>query len=243
MIKNAVSEEYTSMRRSLTPLLFANVRENLKKIDRVGFYEIAKIHNQDAHGFHEEKCLGIILSQSTLESARKIYDGVLELLGADILIESPAIASYFHPMASGRYMINGEMIAEFGRIHPQVAREYNLGSEACYFECYLDRLQSHTIVQSGLKQGYIEPNKYPNITRELNFIMDERTPTRIAAGLIAAVDPRIHSLELVGTYQGAGIAPGSKSVTYRFVVEDRTKTITDEEALALQNQVIAELAK
>ena len=166
---------------------------------------------------------------------------MLELLGADINIESTAIAPYFHPMASGRYMMDGEVIAEFGRIHPQVAREFNLSPEASYFECYLDRLQTHTLSQSGLRRSYVEPNKYPSIIRELNFIMGERAPTGRIGEMIAGVDPRIHSLELVGTYQGAGIAPGFKSATYRFVIEDRTKTITDEEALTLQNEVITTL--
>ncbi len=35
MIQNAVSEEFTMMRRSLAPLLLANVRENLKQVERI----------------------------------------------------------------------------------------------------------------------------------------------------------------------------------------------------------------
>ena len=45
------------MRRSLAPLMFAAVQENLKKADMVGFFEIAKVHHKSGTVFSEEKFL------------------------------------------------------------------------------------------------------------------------------------------------------------------------------------------
>ena len=47
------------MRRNLAPLLFANVRENLKIASSFSFFEIAKLHSKEAENvFHETSHLG-----------------------------------------------------------------------------------------------------------------------------------------------------------------------------------------
>lgn len=88
---------------------------------------------------------------------------------------------------------------------------------------------------------YIEPNKYPSISRELNFLLNKTASTGEIADMIAAVDPRIHSLAVVDVYEHEKIGADMKSVTFSFVVEDYTKTITDEAAQELQNTIITSL--
>ncbi len=54
-IQNAVSEEYTIMRRSLAPLLLSNVRENLKISSSFSFFEIAQTHSKQADNIFMEQ--------------------------------------------------------------------------------------------------------------------------------------------------------------------------------------------
>ena len=117
-------------------------------------------------------------------------------------------------------------MAYFGALHPKVLQNFELPSTTWYFEVDIASLISSISTESH----YTEPNKYPSITRELNFVMDKTASTGDVAKLISSVDPRIHSLAVVDTYEHEKIGIGKKSVTFSFVVEDTTKTITDVEA-------------
>ena len=187
-VRNAVSEDFTLMRRSLAPLLMANIRENLKKTPSIGFFEIAKVHSKSSVGFHESKSLGIILSHTSIDDARKMFDGLMEVLEVAPLIISPAIAPYFHPQASGQYLLEDQVIAEFGRVHPTVARTHELPVECVYMELSLDTVLAQ---RTAGESHYTEPTKFPKVARELNFLLPERTPANTLSSFILSTDARI----------------------------------------------------
>jgi phenylalanyl-tRNA synthetase beta chain len=239
-IRNAVSEEFTMMRRSMAPLLLANVHENLKQVREVSFFEIARVHYKDATGaFYEKKRLAGILSNSAALPVRVLLDGFLATLGISADISQSSPLPYLHPNASGQYTSGQETIGHFGKIHPKVAKNFDLPDTVWYFEFDVE----HIAMLSRQIRPYMEPNKFPSMSRELNFVMDERMSTGEIANRIAAVDGRIHSLCVQDVYQHEKIGAGKKSVTFGFVIEDRTQTITDEDALEVQNSVIQSLAQ
>lgn len=148
---------------------------------------------------------------------------------------------FLHPNASGVYVSeeNGSEIARFGQLHPKVLQNFELPADAWYFEVEIAVLEASISKVST----YLEPNKYPSVMRELNFVLQKNMSTGDVARKIAATDNRIHSLSVVDVYEHEKIGTGNKSVTFSFVIEDRTKTITDDEALAVQQAVIANLEK
>lgn len=118
-------------------------------------------------------------------------------------------------------------------------QNFELPATTWYFEADIAALVDSMSVVSK----YVEPNKYPGISRELNFLLDRTASTGDVAKLIAAVDRRIHSLSIADIYEHDKIGKDKKSVTFAFVVEDTTKTITDEDAQSLQNAIIESLEK
>jgi phenylalanyl-tRNA synthetase beta subunit len=120
---------------------------------------------------------------------------------------------------------------------------FEIPESVWYFECEYTELfnQYMSDIAAGV-QTYVEPNKYPTITRELNFVMESKQATNRVGELLRAIDPRIQDVCVIDVYSHSEkIGAGKKSVTFRFSIVDRTKTITDEEALSLQNTCIETL--
>lgn len=243
-IKNAVSEEFTYMRRYMAPLLLVNARENRKQSSRFGFFEIAKVHTKHAENdFSESKRLAGIFVGYSLAEARDMLDGYFSMLLSDaVRIEqgSDTATPYFHPNKSGRYFTADGLIGSFGFIHPRVLENFDLiGNEVIYFDIDIEKIQK---LAQTKRVDYLEPTKFPSITRELNFVLPERQNTGLIATMIAEVDPRISAPRVIDVYQDAvKVGVEKKSVTFSFSIQDRTKTITDEEALDLQTRVIDKL--
>lgn len=130
-------------------------------------------------------------------------------------------------------------MARFGLLHPKVLQNFELPTDAWYFEVEIATLEASISKEST----YLEPNKYPSIVRELNFVLAKTMSTGEVARKIAETDSRIHSICVVDVYEHEKIGAGNKSVTFSFVIEDRTKTITDDEALEIQENIIGNLEK
>lgn len=136
-------------------------------------------------------------------------------------------------------MLGEVPVGYFGSLHPKVLQNFELPQTTWYFEVDLTLLSRAINTDSK----YVEPNKYPSISRELNFLLERTRSTGEVARMISEVDSRIHSLSIADVYEHDKIGKDKKSVTFSFVIEDHTKTITDEEALSLQNTIIQTLEK
>lgn len=89
---------------------------------------------------------------------------------------------------------------------------------------------------------FSEIGKYPGITRELNFVFDETTSVNSVIAKIASVSPILSNFAVVDEFRDAvKIGEGKKSISFSFLMQDMTKTITDEEALAVQESIIKKL--
>lgn len=80
MIRNAVSQDFTMMRRSMAPLLLQSAHENLKQKDAVKFFEIAKTHRKVAGEMQETKFLAGVATHSDATRIRTFLDGLFSTL-------------------------------------------------------------------------------------------------------------------------------------------------------------------
>jgi phenylalanyl-tRNA synthetase beta chain len=82
-------------------------------------------------------------------------------------------------------------------------------------------------------------SKFPAVTRDLAFVMPERT----AAGQVVAKiqeaarkapnGQRLQRVWAFDQYRGTGLSDGEKSLAFRFVLQDTEKTLEDSEVDAL----------
>jgi phenylalanyl-tRNA synthetase beta chain len=145
-----------------------------------------------------------------------------------------------HPNKSGRYMIDGEVIISFGALHPGVSESFGLANaEVLLFEVDYQKLARLFAVSN---YAFSEIGKYPGITRELNFVFSETVPVSSVIAKIASVSPLLSNFSVVDEFRDVvKIGEGKKSISFSFLMQDITKTITDEEALVIQEKIIKKL--
>lgn len=243
-ILNAFNVEYTHMRRSLIPNLLGVAAENCKQSKKFGFFEIGKIFKKlGENDFREQKSLAGVAVGGDIATLREMLDGFLAsiLPGVEFAVEQGTDVAYLHPNKSGSYTVGGKILITFGSVHPATAESFGLGDETIY------TFEVDYSVLSGLfatsKYTFSEISKYPGVRRELNFVLDERTPTDQVIQKIASVHPFLSDFSVADIFRDeVKVGAGKKSVTFSFLVQDTEKTITDEEALAIQMAIISKMA-
>lgn len=246
-IVNAVSAEYTHMRRSPAALLFQATAENAKHSEKFSFFEYGKIHRKNTDGSFVERwsLAGVSYSGGVFEAR----DAVVSFLRkaaprVEVAISQGVDVSaypFLHPGKAGTVSVEGREIAVFGAVHPSVAEKYGFSDvSVSYFE-----IVPETVFDFFCRLGepsFVEISKFPGVERELNFVMDDRDSAGDAAKTIASVSPMIADVRVIDVYRDAvRLGEQKRSVTFSFRIENLEKTITDSEALDIQNSAIAKM--
>lgn len=137
-------------------------------------------------------------------------------------------------------MFDTEVLATFGSLHPGVAESFGLANAlVLIFEVDYQKLAHNFETATS---SFSEIGKYPGISRELNFVFEETTPVSTIIAKIASINPILSNFAVVDEFRDATkIGAGKKSISFSFLMQDLTKTITDEEALVIQQSIIKKL--
>lgn len=269
-IENASSEELTHMRHSLAPRLFQSASENTKYAKSFTLYEIGKVYlrgdvshesasspseNENMHTleeylltdiahkpFPEKKKIAWVMVGGSIESVRTVIEWWLKnLLSYTPIIETGTSLSFLHPNKSGHYLSPVGTLWEIWVIHPAVAEYFWLPNTTIFFEIDF-RILKHLSRENDMR--FVSLSRYQTIPRELNFVMDARTPTGEVARTLDALHPWITGVHVDSIYEEEEkIGTGKKSVNFWFTLMNHDATISDEEALAVQTLIITEMGK
>ena len=252
-IQNAFNEEYTHMSRSLAPRLFQNVSHNQKYGNTFQLFEIGKTYHTagersenveqflsmiEKKPLPERKVLAWVSIGKSTESLRIILESYLKM----VLWYIPPLhqwmndLTFLHPGISGKYTIWDITLIRFGKIHPETASLFEISPDTLYFEWDYEELLR---LSREKDERFTEISRFQTIPRELNFILPKMTPTGNISRMIDAVHPWIRELRVDSIYEDvARIWEWMKSVNYAFILSNTEGTITDEEALSVQNLII-----
>ena len=89
-----------------------------------------------------------------------------------------------------------------------------------------------------------EISKFPPVIRDLALVVDENVPAQALLEAMQTSRPAlVQDLWLFDLYRGKGVETGKKSLAFRVVMQDTSKTLTDvetESAMAQLLQILAE---
>jgi phenylalanyl-tRNA synthetase beta chain len=147
--------------------------------------------------------------------------------------------SYFHPGAAGDVSITGKAAAKFGRIHPMLARAYELPEASYAFMLYLENLAKiRPVVQ------YAAPPRFPGTKRDIAVVVGESVS---AGDLMRAVREAgvalLEDVRAFDEYRGPQVGAGKKSVAMSVSLRKPDGTITDAEAEAGFRVIVGALAQ
>ena len=153
----------------------------------------------------------------------------------------PSVAPFGHPGRSAEVhridLEGGEVhLGWIGQLHPRLARALELDVDVYGFELDLAPLQQRPLPRA-------QPlSRYPAVRRDLAFVVAEQVAwADLAATARAAAGEVLRDLQLFDRYQGRGVEDGFMSLAMGLILQDNTRTLTDQDADAAVSRVVAAL--
>jgi len=84
------------------------------------------------------------------------------------------------------------------------------------------------------------PSRFPPVTRDIALLVDANVGVQALLDAIVTDRPRIvQDVRLFDLYQGQNLPSGKKSLAFRVVMQDTERTLTDAEADAARDALVA----
>jgi phenylalanyl-tRNA synthetase beta chain len=236
-LANPISADLAVMRTSLWPgLLKALVYNQKRQQNRVRLFEHGLNFVPAAGGLVQEAYLAGVAAGAVLPEqwgapvrAMDFFDlkadveALLALTGepetfAFVAAAHPAL----HPGQSARIERAGAAIGWLGVLHPRVARELDVESDAFLFELRLEG------VQAARMPAFRELSRFPASRRDLAIVVDEAVSARLIQDCIRCHGgERLREVRLFDVYRGGGIGEGKKSLAFGLILQDFSHNLTD----------------
>jgi phenylalanyl-tRNA synthetase beta chain len=247
-----LSEEAGYLRTSLIPGLLNMVGYNLNRGNaNVRLFEAGEVFEKRGDGHDERRHLGFVATgdafTKSVHSPAQPYTlfhmkgDVEELLAAfehQKLHFDDQAPPYFHPGRSARALLDGETVACFGQLHPDLAAARKLRQEVYVAELMLDRLYLHPLREPR----YQRISKFPTVERDFSFIFDEAlTFARIRSAIEELGLGELQQFVPAEIFRGEKVGPGKYSVLLHAEFQSRERTLRDDEVAQWSEKIIAKL--
>ena len=252
-LSNPISSEMSDMRVSLWPGLVGACRQNLKRQqNRVRIFEHGLKFFMQSDELKQIDCIvGLIagprVPEQWGEAARPVdfYDlkGDLETLLA--LTGDPEAFDFvaarhpaLHPGQSARIERGGVLVGWLGALHPATAAQLDLGAEAYVFEIDSDAAFGARVPEAA------EISRFPAVRRDLAVLLAEDvTWEAVEREARAAGGKLLREVRLFDVYRGERIDSGLKSIALGLILQETSRTLTDDDADHVVTAVISRLER
>jgi len=250
-VKNPLSEEQNVLRTALAPGLLHTVRQNASAgAARVRVFELAHLFFPDSASdttAREPVRLGILLYGDRAAEGWPGEDrpadyqdlkGLMEHLLAHLKLPAATFAvREGHPFLSPcvQAVLEGEVLAELGRVKPELADAYEARKEVWIAELDADLLKRRA---EAYVQGFTPLAKFPPVRRDVTFVCppDLEVATLLDAAR-GAKEKLLSDVLLVNVYQPA--PGGERNLSLRLTYRHAERTLKDAEADKAHAKVVA----
>jgi len=239
---NPHAKDMDTLRDSMIPVLLEFAEVNRKFFDEFSLFEIGSVFNaENPQSICEEhKNLGVLVAgkrknEDTLFYKLKgIADNIIRSLKNRDAEYSDINGKYdydwIHPIKAVSVACNGKDLGYVSVLHPQIKQNIDKKLNIVFMELNLKTL--YEIERKAVR--YEEPSKYPGVTLDFSFLADKSTRFEtIKADIEGFKENKLSKIltgyEFVDVYSGKGLDDSKKSVTFRFYIGSREKTLTSEE--------------
>ena len=256
-ILNPISEEFPYMRTTLIPAVIEAAKRNIAQQNKdLWLFETANVYEPKALPLtevpHERPMACGLMMGKVTEAAwnqaqrdtdfydvKGVVDGLLAKLGLTEFDIQPSTESYYHPGVSAHYTINGVTIANYGELHPQAVKNFDLPGKVYMFEIDLEAVLSITVPPFR----YQSFSKFPGTSRDLAIV----APVSVTSGDIVALIKEhggeyLESVSIFDVYEGEHIEAGYRSLAYNLQFRSMEGTLNDEDIDGAIQAIIDALA-
>ena len=244
VLPNPMSIDKSVVRTSLIPSLLNTYEYNkARKVQDVLLYEISKTYDKN---YNEDTKISILMKGNYINNSwngkqkidfylvKGILENLLDYLGfKNRYSYNVEPLPEMHPGISASILVDRENIGVIGRIHPSIKKD----------EIYVIELSMTKLYEKKIKPiKYKEANKYPEIVKDLAFIVNKDISSLEILNQIKKSGGRlVTNIDVFDVYEGENIDSDKKSIAYTITFADSTRTLNDEEVTVIFNKIISDV--
>ncbi|HEY6942439.1 phenylalanine--tRNA ligase subunit beta [Dokdonella sp.] len=242
-LANPLSADLGVMRTSLLPGLVAALAANRRRQQsRVRLFEVGRVFasgaGPDRSPIEFERIAGVACGRAVAESwaseARAVdfFDvkGDAESLFAltnttHAFSFAPGGPAWLHPGQAAEVRRDGAVVGWLGALHPDLVSRLDLEDDVFVFEFDVAVLSRRDLPRAEAV------SRFPSVRRDLSFELPEAVPyATVEAAIRDAVGETLARVVLFDRYAGPNLGSGVKSLAIGLILQDRYRTLTDQDA-------------
>jgi phenylalanyl-tRNA synthetase beta chain len=255
---NSIAAELDTMRPSILPnLLEAATRNEARGLSDPALFEVGPQYKDATPKGQRMVAAGIrhnmAVPRNWAGSSRAVdaFDAkadaiaVLAAIGAPVenMAAHAGAPDWYHPGRSGAIKLGDRVMAHFGELHPQIAKDADLKGPVAAFEVFLDAppppKARSTKARPPLKLSAFQP-----VERDFAFLVDDSVPAEQLVRAARNADKGLISgARVFDLYAGKGVPEGKKSIAIAVTLQPVERTLTDAEIEAVSTRIVVQVAK
>ncbi len=250
-LANPLSSDLAVMRPSLLPGLIEALQHNrARQQERVRLFEVARVFAAGDPPFETPSVAIVACGSARAEQWGEVSRPVdfHDLKGdLDALIawggeprrwamHADGLPGWLHPGRSARVTRDSETAGYVGALHPQLAKALDLGADVHVLELALDPLLARRLPNAK------SVARFPSVRRDIAMDLPEEVSwSRVEQTIRDTLGDRLSELRLFDRYSGSGVEAGRKSLAMGLILQDASRTLTDDDADRCVREVVAAL--
>jgi phenylalanyl-tRNA synthetase beta chain len=250
---NPLSGDLSNMRQTLlyTALEAIAMNQNHRSVD-LRLFEFGKEYRKVDGKYVEEWKLGIYITGRRLPESwnsaadavsfvdvKAEVDTIMKALGIAGLQQEGMVSSLFD---DGVTLVQGKKsVAQLGAVSSALLKEFDVKQPVWFADISWEKLV--TMVPRKAVT-YMAPEKYPAVRRDLSLLLDRSVKyDQLVRFAFQAEKKLLRNVNLFDVYEGKNIDAAKKSYALSFVLQDATKTMTDEQVDGAMSRILSTLEK
>ncbi|MCW3491177.1 phenylalanine--tRNA ligase subunit beta [Dethiobacter alkaliphilus] len=253
-IANPLSEEQSVMRTLLTGGLLETLSYNSNRNEQnIKVFELGAVYLPKELPLvelpEEKTILGIAMTGEFPKEhwrhkpvsvdffdVKGVVETVLSVLGIDGVQVTEAELPWCQPGQTALLYLDNEELGWIGRVHPEVADEYDLEKPVYLAELDLAKL----LDKASLITQYTSLPRYPAVLRDIAVVVpDSVSAAEVIELMRDAGGSIVEDITLFDLYRGPQIPEGSRSLAFAVTYRDAARTLSDD-VVSREHQKIEE---
>lgn len=250
-LRNPISQDLDVLRSSLWPGLLGTARLNFShQASRCRLFELGTVFGADGGRVQESRLLAGLaagarhpLHWDEAAAAIDFYDVKADLDALLAVWRRDAEFAYrrethpaLNPSRTAALYCDDRRIGWIGELHPRIETALEFRQKTVLFELDLAALGMAHLARF---QSF---SRLPSVRRDLAVIVDEAVAAADLTKVVRdTLGPTLKQLEIFDLYRGKGVDSGRKSIGIGLILQDASRTLTDEETDDMINKVVRRL--
>ena len=238
LMLNPLSNDLAAMRQSL---LFSGLEAVSYNINRrngdLKLFEFGKTYHKLLSGYEEPKHLTLFVSGNRMAESwttpqkpsdfflfKGYVNSVLARLGISKIQNVPVTSDVF---AEGIAIAYGtDTLVEFGTVKKSILKHFDIKQEVLFADFNWNLILK--LMNNKIK--FTDIPKYPEVRRDLALLVDSNVAFDSIYNVVRQTEKSfLKDVNLFDVYEGKNLPEGKKSYAVSFILQDNTKTLTDEQ--------------